>query len=69
MKSIGFTHYNVYCEIQNIRTDGRVEMICPHGVGHTIDAPKKYKKKLGKYWSVHGCDGCCGQKPIKSGIV
>lgn len=44
------------------RTDGRIEWLCEHGVGHTVDAPKKYKKEVGKYWNVHGCDGCCGDR-------
>lgn len=44
------------------REDGRIEWICKHGVGHTIDAPEKYKKELGSYWNVHGCCGCCGKK-------
>lgn len=44
------------------RADGRIEFVCKHGVGHTIDAPKEYKKKLGKYWNMHGCDSCCSKK-------
>lgn len=40
------------------RGDGRVEIICPHGVGHPV-------KSLTRNWDdswmgVHGCDGCCG---------
>lgn len=44
----------------NIRSDGRIEYICSHGVGHTIYSPNNN--------FVHGCDGCCrGLKIIKSG--
>ena len=28
----------------NKREDGRIEWVCKHGVGHTVDAPKEYKK-------------------------
>lgn len=31
-----------------IRTDGRVEYLCMHRIGHSND--------------IHGCDGCCGVK-------
>ena len=44
------------------RRDGRIEIICPHGVGHPS------QKLSGKRWvsswmGVHGCcgKGCCGQ--------
>jgi len=40
-----------YC----FRLDGRVEIICEHGVGHTIFNPHDWGK-----WSMsHGCDKCC----------
>lgn len=39
------------------RSDGRLEWICPHGIGHTVQVPAKYKDD--KSWWVHGCDGCC----------
>jgi len=35
------------------RTDGRIEWICEHGVGHTIYSPNNN--------DVHGCDGCCSK--------
>ena len=41
-----------------MREDGcRVEIICPHGVGHPV-------KSLSRNWDdgwmgEHGCDGCC----------
>lgn len=50
---------------RNIREDGRIEAVCEHGVGHTIQAKK------GDY--VHGCDGCCrlltkeNEKPLLEG--
>lgn len=34
------------------RTDGRIEWICEHGIGHTVWAPKGCN-------NIHGCDGCC----------
>lgn len=39
------------------RLDGRVEVICPHGVGH----PSKRLTKVPwqRWMDVHGCDGCC----------
>ncbi len=42
----------------NLREDGvRVELICPHGVGHPS---KKLSKPGWQDWmSIHGCDGCC----------
>lgn len=43
-----------------MREDGRrVEIICPHGVGHPV-------KSLSRNWNdkhdgIHGCDGCCSK--------
>lgn len=39
------------------RGDGRVELICPHGVGHPSEvlSPGPWEDWMG----VHGCDGCC----------
>jgi len=34
------------------RTDGRIEWICEHGIGHTVWYPKNLS-------ATHGCDGCC----------
>jgi len=36
------------------RTDGRIEWICKHRIGHTVWFPKGSD-------GVHGCDGCCKQ--------
>lgn len=45
------------------RTDGRVEVVCEHGVGHPTPASAaKVAEKYGHKhvtWMVHGCDGCC----------
>ena len=43
-----------YC----FRMDGRVEIICEHGVGHTIFEPYK-ANRTGKWAYSHGGDGCC----------
>jgi hypothetical protein len=45
------------------RGDGRVEIQCPHGVGHP-------SKLLSFMWveswmGVLGCDGCCGSVPFR----
>lgn len=36
------------------RSDGRIEWICKHGVGHTVYSPINHPS-----WYRHGCDGCC----------
>ena len=41
------------------REDSRIERICEHDIGHTIDASEWYKRTLGEYWNLHCCDGCC----------
>ena len=44
----------------NLREDGRMEIICPHGVGHPV---KSLSRNWDEAWmGVHGCcsDGCCG---------
>lgn len=45
----------------NRRTDGRLEVVCEHQIGHTISAPEK----IGKLGFLHGCDGCCGTDAFK----
>ena len=35
-----------------VRSDGRIEIICEHGVGHTVFSP-------GNRDYIHGCCGCC----------
>jgi hypothetical protein len=39
------------------RFDGRIEIMCPHGVGH----PSKIlsTRNWQDWMEVHGCDGCC----------
>jgi len=39
------------------RTDGRIERMCEHGIGHTIFVPLEHKDETA--WWTHGCDGCC----------
>lgn len=41
----------------NYRSDGRIERICEHGIGHTIKVPKG-EENSDVSWT-HGCDGCC----------
>lgn len=41
----------------NRRLDGRVEWICLHGIGHTIQIPIEFAGN--KWMYIHGCDGCC----------
>lgn len=46
------------------RTDGRVEEMCEHGVGHTVSirgvtAGLTAGEQGGDVWWAHGCDGCC----------
>lgn len=38
-----------------IREDGRVEILCKHGIGHCVGHLRHWQKWMG----VHGCDGCC----------
>lgn len=40
-----------------LRSDGRVEWICEHGVGHVVSVPSNYRNE--SFWWIHGCDGCC----------
>ena len=49
LKGIGHWH---------VRLDGRIEWICPHGIGHTAYSPE------GDY--SHGCDGCCERYGLKT---
>jgi len=35
------------------REDGRVERVCEHDIGHTIDAPEQLKKSWREYWNWH----------------
>ena len=47
--------YNLSESEFNLRTDGRVEWVCKHGVGHTV---------FGE--GTHGCDGCCNKLKQRS---
>lgn len=43
------------------RGDGRIEIACPHGVGHISEKLSKmrYPKQWAEWMHIHGCDGCC----------
>ncbi len=43
------------------RGDGRLEMVCCHGVGHTVSALVSGEAGLETRdaYYIHGCDGCC----------
>jgi DnaJ-class molecular chaperone len=47
----------------NFRTDGRVEEMCEHGIGHTVSiiavSAAVTEREKNAWWS-HGCDMCCG---------
>ena len=43
-----------------VREDGRLEKMCPHGIGHTVGHIHLEECKSRYTW-VHGCDGCCGE--------
>lgn len=40
-----------------VRSDGRLERVCKHGVGHPVG--HKDPSKIDRYTWIHGCDGCC----------
>ncbi len=45
------------------RGDGRIEIACPHGVGHVSEVLSRaiHPRRWNASWMrVHGCDGCCG---------
>ena len=48
-------HLNPFLKDLNWRSDGRLEVLCKHGVGHTVFSPR------GTYDFIHGCceEGCC----------
>lgn len=44
-----------------IRADGRVELMCDHGVGHpSFNLTLLHRGSWNQYDGIHGCDGCCG---------
>lgn len=44
----------------NARSDGRVELVCQHGVGHPSSMLTEARGVEWAEWmGVHGCDGCC----------
>jgi hypothetical protein len=48
------------------RGDGRIEILCPHGVGHPI-------RSLSHHWQdwmgVHGCDLCCNTATFALAVI
>ena len=40
------------------REDGRMEVVCPHGVGHPSQVLTG-ARWVSSWMGVHGCDGCC----------
>ena len=46
------------------RMDGRIEITCRHGIGHTSHKLTMQAGRMSeeRYYGVHGCDGCCGQE-------
>jgi hypothetical protein len=50
-------HLNPFLDEGNLnwRADGRLEVICPHGIGHTVWSPRGKDVDF-----IHGCCGeCC----------
>lgn len=48
-----------------------MERICPHGVGHPDPDDVEYasthlNKDQMRYYTIHGCDGCCSPKELLS---
>lgn len=51
----------------NWRDDrGIMERLCPHGVGHPDPDDLAYRLSVGDGDGVHGCDGCCHPRRMKS---
>ena len=53
------------------RTDGRVEVVCPHGIGHTshVLTERRGVMPMNRYFGDHGCDGCCGVPAFKEFVA
>lgn len=41
------------------RADGRVELVCPHGIGHVSKRLTETRRRWQDWMQVHSCDGCC----------
>ena len=41
------------------RADGRIELMCKHGVGHTAMKLTAEHIAVSSSTGIHGCDGCC----------
>lgn len=61
---IGIDIFNIDKREFFVRSDGRLEWTCEHGVGHTVGIPEKTENGVDidpehyAWWS-HGCEGCC----------
>ena len=47
------------------RTNGIVEFVCEHGVGHPSIGLSKLGSNVGSHIYTHGCDGCCSHKDFR----
>lgn len=50
-------------KVDEVRSDGRWERHCEHGIGHTVGHVDKAIWRSDKYVEVHGCDNCCAKWP------
>lgn len=52
----------------HMRETGLVERICTHGIGHPDPDSAAFMDRLWCQpvgtWSIHGCDGCCGEEEV-----
>ncbi len=56
----------------NHREDGRVELMCPHGVGHpsaALTVLAQRTRTIGPWILIHGCDGCCKEPEFRASEV
>ena len=52
----------------HVRENGKVELICAHGIGHyshLVTMAHNPKFKWLECDDIHGCDGCCGEGAYK----
>lgn len=48
--------------LRNPRSDGRIELVCPCGVGHPcLELMQLEGRKVEDWHGVHGCCGCCAK--------
>jgi hypothetical protein len=51
-----------------VREDGCLERVCKHGIGHTVGHVDR-RKIVGKYFFIHGCDGCCDDYELMAPLI